>query len=90
MAPAPPAGHRQRYVGNKTKGGAVALNHMVDPCFFRGAETFFEIITHERECLVQVLSPEFEKSLRKLGTWVDVSAESRLPLFLLNEAKGFK
>ncbi len=65
-------------------------SHMEDPCFFRSAEMFFEIITHERECLVQVLSPEFEKSLRKLGTWVDVSAESRLPLSLLNEAKGFK
>lgn len=65
-------------------------SHMEDPCFFWEGEMFFEIITHEQECLVQVLSPEFEKSLRKLGTWVDVSAESRLPLFLLNEAKGFK
>lgn len=65
-------------------------SHMDDPCFFRGTELFFETVTHEQECFVHVLSPEFEKCLYKLGKWVDRSAESHLPLFSLDTADGLK
>lgn len=63
---------------------------MEDPCFFRGTELFFETVTHEQECFACVLSPEFEESLHKLGEWVDISEESRLPLFSLDTAEGWK
>lgn len=65
-------------------------SNMEDPCFFRGTEMFFETVTHEQECTVRVLSPEFGESLRKLGEWVDGSHERRLPLFSLETAKGWK
>ena len=63
---------------------------MEDPCFFRGNEMFFETITHEQECWAQVLNPEFEAALRKLGEWLDVSGDTPLPLFSLASAEGMK
>ena len=65
-------------------------SNMEDPCFFRGNEMFFETITHEQECWAQVLSPEFETALRKLGEWLDVSGDTPLPLFSLASAEGMK
>lgn len=65
-------------------------SNMEDPCFFRGNEMFFETITHEKDCFVRVLSPEFEKNLRKLGKWVNMSRQITLPLFSLDQAEGWK
>ena len=65
-------------------------SNMEDPCFFRGTELFFETVTHEQECTVRVLSPEFEEQLRALGEWADVSDEIHPPLFSLDTAKGWK
>ena len=49
-----------------------------------------ETITHEQECWAQVLNPEFEAALRKLGEWLDVSGDTPLPLFSLASAEGMK
>ena len=65
-------------------------SHMEDPCFFRGTELFFEAITHEHQCSVQVLSPAFEERLCELGSWADMSDEIPLPLFSLDTAEGWK
>ena len=63
---------------------------MEDPCFFRGPELFFETVTHEQECTVRVLSPEFAESLCGLGEWVNVSNERCMPRFSLDTAAGWK
>ena len=64
-------------------------SHMEDPCFFRGREAFFETVTHEQECWVQILNPEFEKKVRKLGEWI-VSDETPLPLLSLDTVEGLR
>ena len=65
-------------------------SNMEDPCFFQGTEMFFETITHEQECWVKVLSPEFEADLQALGEWLDFSEDGLLPLFSLTMAEGLK
>ena len=64
-------------------------SHMEDLCFFRNREAFFVTITHEQDCWVQILSPEFQRTLRKLGRWV-ASNETPLPLLSLDSLDGFK
>lgn len=65
-------------------------SNMEDPCFFCGTELFFEVVTHEQECSVRTLSPEFEEKLLKLGEWVGVSDERLLPQLSLDTVKGGK
>ena len=64
-------------------------SNMEDPCFFCGSELFFEVVTHEQECSVRTLSPEFEEKLLKLGEWAGVSDERRLPQLSLDTVKGW-
>lgn len=65
-------------------------SNMEDPCFFQGTEMFFETITHEQECWVKVLGPEFEADLQAVGEWLDLSEDRLLPLFSLTTAEGLK
>lgn len=51
-------------------GNAISVN---DLCFFREGKALLGTITHEYYCLVYCPDAEFERKLKRIGRWIEVS-----------------